>query len=1459
MWVQSVFPEPKQGSMFTAVIEVTMSGDDSQGSLVGYSRSVIVKNRELPLGRHTIYHASVTSCDPLVLEVIASTKIVVIPEPLPEGLPGTKECCAGMGGIGRASMFLGSPVRAALDFSSLACGHLRRNFSFPVLCGSVTDDEMLFLFQTASSPEPCIHTVGFPCQPFSRQGDRRGLSDSRVQALWGSLRSMYLCQAVAGVLECVVGAGRHEELQRCLAEFCARMGWVIKSVEIDLAARWPCSRLRWWALLVPCDLGVDLTPWPCDDRFTTIAHAIPSWPYWDVHEESLLQFTDEEIRYFDDPVYGSESRLLVLNSKCPTFLHSYGHGLLDCPCQCRRRFTESRLLESGLRGFGIISMVNQRPRFLHCQEVAFLQTVPASTTFLPGRPELVLLGQMAAPLQAIWILLPLLRAFAPVGHPLVSQLPETFLCDYVEHLFVSRHDTWCWHDTRMDRHVSLDHADLPQIDHSFLRIGTCQAVELLRAESIFLSWGERVELHDGARRVPDAAFIQSTGYYGPYRLVKKQKCSRDTPHDGLVFILLVYGEHQHFSFLPVGSFLFQALWDNDLSTEISIRDEWGNLVKPDLRLFVNQRFFCTPAVLATRGGGLVSDGLDGLSVAFVASMLSHVVNSFELPFTVHFEQYDTEAGTACSIGLCPLDSNDHDLQLFVILEQSHWSVLAICHNGDSISAMHFDGLANNSVPLASSQILHQHVSVVDSSLCDVSRESYIQQLSQDSCGTVAIAHALILLEVHTDLDSASVDVWHAHLADLSKGFDDCRTGFGPNQSVASELADVLIQHGVPADLAPDRAMQGIRKLGPDAVSKALSGPKPWATLKEIASRPNVSMQWVKADELKAQIDARAASKFKVQPSQKKHKSQPRRGREDPKPLVVDPRMLTLMPSTFEANGRAVAQIAFDEVKTQGTGIAFASAADLAPYLRQGVCISEHALGVLCTSPVPSEQCNGLSSIDLRYPALYSGTGEPILLSGSLLQLGRVKVTRSVDTSFSVDSVKTQTLRISVFKDAWPACWVDFARQPFRCVLHEVPGLQLCREQGCGPTCIKYHCPVDEELDHLVLDLWARAWHSAEGRFVKADVAYFWSALLRIPASASHALQRLSGTKGVFLEPRSASGKEADKDFQVVWLNEVTLEDALHKQRTTPDAIAVVRVAKKFGIRFLSQHFEAGFKALKPTDQYIPVTVAKVWRLFPLPFGTQRSGLQKMLSSLKWEAKVLQQVTSSAAGASWEVGASADPPRSVFQVAGQDVMITFVKEASKNDVVPLMVASTGTRAHLKGTQTSQPSMLDPWMHSDPWSQYRMPAQAASSSSAAPDRVSQLESRMQANIEAAAQRLRAEMTLDSHMDCSSDANEATEARFNRLEVGLTEMKQQTDKLENWVQQVATGCQQTNTAVTQLQQQVGSQQQDFEQFRQEAAQHAQSTAQQFNDIRTDVQSEMQKGFAHIAGLLEKKQRTD
>ena len=78
------------------------------------------------------------------------------------------------------------------------------------------------------------------------------------------------------------------------------------------------------------------------------------------------------------------------------------------------------------------------------------------------------------------------------------------------------------------------------------------------------------------------------------------------------------------------------------------------------------------------------------------------------------------------------------------------------------------------------------------------------------------------------------------------------------------------------------------------------------------------------------------------------------------------------------------------------------------------------------------------------------------------------------------------------------------------------------------------------------------------------------------------------------------------------------------------------------IRFRVEHLEEGFAALKPSEQFVGTKMQQIYRLYPLPFGTQRASLQKCLTKWGWAARVRQSVGGGDEGTAWEVGAQLRP-------------------------------------------------------------------------------------------------------------------------------------------------------------------------------------------------------------------------
>ena len=419
-----------------------------------------------------------------------------------------------------------------------------------------------------------------------------------------------------------------------------------------------------------------------------------------------------------------------------------------------------------------------------------------------------------------------------------------------------------------------------------------------------------------------------------------------------------------------------------------------------------------------------------------------------------------------------------------------------------------------------------------------------------TCGTVALLHLGEMCNIWTQGTPDEL-AWHYQMLKTYGNYGVlCGAGRVPSssdQDVVWKLRDILSGHGVPEDRTEERALAGIKKLGQTQIENALSSRNPWHALKVAGSQPGTHFLWVKPDELERQIRARAQSKFGISRSERKMGN----ARVKKDSVVIDPAQLKLVPDIFvDEHGDPVTQIEMSKVATDRAGLAFGTIQDVAPFVAEGKPLTMDALGVLTTLPVPVHQQGIMPVQNLRYPAIYLPTGEPILIEGSLVQLGDLTIQRRKDDcEGELNPIPTKTVKLTVYKDEWEGDWQDFGKTPMKAIVTEFPAFVLCNGLKCGGQCGKYHAPVDADLDGVILDLWGRSWQSMRGGRVQQKDSEQFQALLRVPSICWPALQILSGTKGLYLEPRSADGKSPDENAAVIWIPQGNLTNAQHRMRT----------------------------------------------------------------------------------------------------------------------------------------------------------------------------------------------------------------------------------------------------------------------------------------------------------------------
>ena len=1440
---------PTHGALFSGVVRTSNIIDQSMihATIVGTSRQCLIAAPLQADAVYTLYGYQLLDVDLQILGPVRASHAILAAPCDALSVMRVVEVCAGIGGIGVGADHANFETHGFLDKNSLAVHMLRLMGRRNVHQGDLTNDEHIRDLHLSLQDPVHVMTSGFNFRPSSYQGDQAGLADVQTSSFWGTLRAHYLLQTKILVLECTPGAGRDSGLQRALKDFADRLGFQMHQLFFNLANQWPAQRMRWWAILYPDSWPVMTLPdWVVPGDSMAICNVIPTWPQWSDVDLQQLYLTEHELQcYLRD--FPDSQRFLNMSGLAPVFLHSYGNATGPCPCLCRvTGFSPERLQLLGLRG--ALLSTDAGFRFLHPQEVCLLMGWPADLALGTDlRAALCLLGNLASPLQSLWIFGHLRQILGQLW-PQDVVAPIEALNQYKERLLFLRHHFWPSLSSRASLALRLHTSD--GVDLLIQKDCYQRVKDLLSAERINLGRGQQVLLLDGGHLVPDEAFLHERGFHGICTLVRIAAASEFLPARGLIACVITHQGHEHLQFLPLGTLLCDALVGCDLPAQTPLGDAFGRIWPSDARLWHSVELFG----FSSFGAGPSSD--DGLTLDFITWVLGMAedmhLRAVDMRIHLHVAQWQSDCldFTYSSPGAGLLQHWKIGEPHFVcLLANHHWWLMA-CELSDGAFTIDFiDGFSRLGEPLVHQEIIcwlqHQL-------RCTCSATRFYKGITQSlhgSCGTLMLLHLGMVLGLVAPQVDDDLEAYHVSLQQLARalglhyGFPGF--GFQPSEAqITLRLSQLLVEKGVPSARAEERAVMGMKKVGATEIQQALDSANPWMYLKAIGSRPHVSFQWLKADELQSKIRSKAASKFAIQPSEKRKKKIAKFGPEEP--LFVDPAQLQLVPKTFFAKGLDMPQIAFADVCPQAHGLAFATVADLAPFLQAGVVISDGPLGILTTTPIALDQTGSLHVRALRFPALCKLTQEPVLVQGSLVTLGAVPIDRGDDSvQCALDTIPTQTLRLTVFKDQFGDEWSPFLEQPMRTLLHKVPMLSLCKQNACGVDCGRYHAVLDEPLDNLIMDLWGRSWHRADGKFTKPADAVMWSCLIRVPASSTRTLQALSGHSGLYVEPRSDSGKEVDPKYGIIWLGNVNVQDAHHKLKTTPNALALGRVQFKYGLRFQAMHMEAAHNLLKPDEQFTGTAVQEIYKLYPIPWGTQRAALQKCLTDWGWAAKVLQTAGGGVEGSYWEVGASKPPPSYVLQNPTGDIVVTHVRSAVKDPKPVNVVASAATKRHLAHGAAPMTVKGDPWHQgADPWlgPSSSVPAQDP----AAASRIQQIEDRLQANLQ---DSIRKEIgQLPQQMDGQDDDfKEQTQARFTRLEAGLTELQAQHVKYEGWFAQMHQTDQFLSAQVEQTNQRLD-----------QVNQNMNIQVASLHENVSQVRNEVNQGFANLEAMLNKRGKT-
>eukprot|EP00438_Fugacium_kawagutii_P005625 Skav235143 [mRNA] locus=scaffold1072:54894:59036:- [translate_table: standard] len=1356
-----------------------------------------------------------------------------------------------MGGMGIGCAFLGGHTKVAVDHNQLAVEHLRANLSCTVLQADITSPGSAKMIHQSFDGTPGTTTFGFPCQPFSTQGLRLGTRDERALVFWAGLQIVFLTQSQTAILECVQGAGCDGQIQDALQSLAHAMNFDILTVNLDLAVLWPCRRARWWALLLPKEWNViGMDTWTPSSTFATCGDLFRCWGAWSQPDEEDLQLYAFELEAYTDRAYGADPRILDLTSVANTFLHSYGNALTGCPCLCRTGpFSRSSLLSKGLRGCFVQSRVHGNPRYLHPREVALLQGVPDSIQYVHNpRSSLALLGLVASPMQMVWVYGHLrFNEACHFGTDLLPH-PRAWLEAYQQELLRQTEGLFDELPEVLPQILLLHDAQgdpLAIVSPSATTVG-----QLLMAQRITLRWNEAGGVAMDGSAIPlDQLMDRHTG---PYHLTSDVGLSERPRPNGLFMVAIQHKGDLLLSIVECGQFLFQALRQLGLNDVNFLVDAHGKVYGADFRVWTTLKLSTLdpllwppryPCRLHAAGEGNPELGLHDGQIWHALQRFAMAICGHDQPLLVHPQDADALLrGSTRLVTQFDQFWNSNGQILCIFAFNDHWTLLRGLAYEDHIHWCHCDGLTPDD-DAAARKLAFSLSTCLGVTGVKFQSQSLYQQRAPHTCGTIALLHACALLGFHGLFTEEQILDMHLALRQCSWTFEpDLEPylhGQGP-PDVQTQLATLLVTKGVPGPLASDRAAAAIQKLGVSPVQQALRSQNQWQALKALTTKPGAGFQFVQRDELQAYIDQRARSKHGATVSKQKKDKKPTR-KNGPAPWNLDPSLLDIDPKHFvDADDDAVPQIQLSQVVADARGLAVCTAAEAAPYILETKNISTDALGLLITEDIPREARANATIASMRFPVTYRPTKDPLLVSGCLLQLGDLEIKRHVseDPTEDMDVTTTRVLKLQIYRDELPAEWNAIVDSPIRVLIQKVPMLRLCQVLHCKHDCGHFHASVEEPLDNVLYEIWGRRFQTMEGRISPAGQAEVFQAFLRVAQSAVSSLLPTL-VDGIYFEPRCDGSRGTDTGYSVVWIPGATREIALHKLKLSSHGITLVRMKQRFGIRIHDRYEEATHNELRPGEDYHRVTVTYVYRLHPLPHGLQRAQISKLLREWNWEARPLQPSRGTAEGGAWDVGASCEPPSNTMTAFNADVLVTLMKDKQTTDKQATVVGPRRVQRHLLKSRatTGSAASSDPWQDAgkDPWCQWQG-VNAAPAPQAPIKRLDAITEKLKSDVQAS-------VTQAQSSSIPADA----EARFHKLETGMTELRQQGQKFHHWFEETGKRLSHQDQNLQQVQQHLTQQQIDIGKVREEVHASHESLKLNIGQSLHSVKKELSQEIDH------------
>eukprot|EP00438_Fugacium_kawagutii_P028107 Skav224952 [mRNA] locus=scaffold1186:117104:121789:+ [translate_table: standard] len=363
-----------------------------------------------------------------------------------------------------------------------------------------------------------------------------------------------------------------------------------------------------------------------------------------------------------------------------------------------------------------------------------------------------------------------------------------------------------------------------------------------------------------------------------------------------------------------------------------------------------------------------------------------------------------------------------------------------------------------------------------------------------------------------------------------------------------------------------------------------------------------------------------------------------------------------------------------ELRGQSTGTLLTSPQAAEPWIREGAKLSADELGMIVMGP--SEECAKLSSKPIVLPC-FDVNNQQVLIHGVLYQLGEKHLKVKPWDTVKPTKEASKVCAITLWQTDWsPEQWKTALGRTHQ-FLKEV--LQ------------------SDGLDAAIENSWGRSLRKGKSVASVHD-ATSMQVHANINPDRFQDFLAASGFNRLWVIPKEDGGA-LTANYCVIWLQH--LKQDMQKIQTTaaqaPKMSGLVRGRSSYGLRIPKESFNETWRRLFP-DEEPPVDMpsSHVFRLEPLPFGTNAHTLKEWSALIRWPLRPIRALGATA----WLVCTGELPPVEVLSWNGNPVLATKLppKQVDRHQAIvagPRASAVKQVPGDVSNSGTAPPGAKDPW--------------------------------------------------------------------------------------------------------------------------------------------------------------------